>query len=371
MERLEDRGTSGGERADAVDHCLASIARLSNEVKDAASYIPAYDQRTYGDAIKALSSKLQDIRSAFAPRQKFSFKYGPSFTAKKNASAISLGDAAQMASERRSGQTSGGYLSGDGSNESSFATTPAGLRSPNPEDEVVGDDDEDDDDEGEEGRDVGGDEGADANATTEEEKNRTRQPSFSQATSVSISNHDGLHIILPQSASRATSSGTLSMLHRCIVDMSSPTTSTGRPFAGLTLKNIQESLIICGHVHGAVHLTNLTNCIVVVASRQFRMHGSRNCDVYLLTTSRPIIEDCSGIKFAPLPECYVAESDREVENQWQQVDDFKWLRTGEQSPNWSFLPEGQRVREEVWREVVPGGPGVGTEDVLRAVRLPK
>lgn len=50
MQLLEDRGTSGGERADASDHCRAGIAKLSNEVKDAASYLPAYDQRTYSDA---------------------------------------------------------------------------------------------------------------------------------------------------------------------------------------------------------------------------------------------------------------------------------------------------------------------------------
>ena len=49
MERLATTAASGGERKDAVDHCLAGIDRLSHEVKDASSYIPAYDQRTYAD----------------------------------------------------------------------------------------------------------------------------------------------------------------------------------------------------------------------------------------------------------------------------------------------------------------------------------
>ena len=98
---------------------------------------------------------------------------------------------------------------------------------------------------------------------------RIRQPSFSQSNSVTIGNHDSIHIILPPSAAHATNSGTLSMLHRCVVDMSRPT-STGRPFAGLTLKNINKSLIVCGHVNGAAHLTNVSNSIVVVASRQDR-----------------------------------------------------------------------------------------------------
>lgn len=49
MERLADTSLVGGERTDATDHCLAGIARLSNEVKDAASYIPTYDQRIYAE----------------------------------------------------------------------------------------------------------------------------------------------------------------------------------------------------------------------------------------------------------------------------------------------------------------------------------
>ena len=49
MGRLKDLALVGGERSDAADHCLAGIARLSKEVQDASSYVPAYDQRTYGE----------------------------------------------------------------------------------------------------------------------------------------------------------------------------------------------------------------------------------------------------------------------------------------------------------------------------------
>jgi hypothetical protein len=47
MSLLESYALVGGERQDATDHCLAGIARLSNEVTDATGFIPAYDQRTY------------------------------------------------------------------------------------------------------------------------------------------------------------------------------------------------------------------------------------------------------------------------------------------------------------------------------------
>lgn len=61
MDRLIDTSLVGGERADATDHCLAGIVRLSNEVKDAASYIPTYDQRVYAEVQR--QNVMQDSRS--------------------------------------------------------------------------------------------------------------------------------------------------------------------------------------------------------------------------------------------------------------------------------------------------------------------
>jgi tubulin-specific chaperone C len=132
-----------------------------------------------------------------------------------------------------------------------------------------------------------------------------RHPSFSQACSVSVSDHTGLHIILPSSASHATSSGSLTNLNRCIVDMSMPTIN-GAPFAGLALRNIKKSLIVAGQVAGAAHITGVEDSVIAVSSRQVRMHECKNVDVYLMCSSRPIIEDCSGVRFAPLPENYVS-----------------------------------------------------------------
>lgn len=344
--KIEDLSSSGGERADAVDHCLAGIARLSNEVKDVSASIPAYDKRTYSDAIKGLSTKLQDARAKVAPRQKFSFK--SAFTTKKNESAISLNDAAVLADQKR--RDAPGYAS-DVSGTSSFVTTPYETQSPATE-QVIDNNTL---------ADLPGP--GDTQPVSLAQAARLRM-SFSQSTSVSINNHSNQHIILPASAAHATSSGTLSNLQSCVVDMSSPTTA-GQPFATLTLRNIDRSLIICGHVSGAAHLTNITNSVIVVASRQFRMHESKACDVYLHAAGRPIIEDCTGVQFAPLPEIYLKDDNREITNQWQEVDDFKWLRA-EPSPNWGLLEESKRVPEGIWRDIVPGGPGMSTEDVLKA-----
>lgn len=216
-----------------------------------------------------------------------------------------------------------------------------------------------------------------------------RKPSFSAARDIGISHHTGLHIILPSSAARATAAGSLTDLKGCIVDMSVPT-AEGAPFPGLALKGIDRSLIVAGHVAGAVHMTGVTDSIVVVTARQVRIHECRNVDIYLHSSSHPIIEDCSGMRFAPLPSHYVcapgsltmfgclrvmltrkkvAEVDEKVENQWDQVDDFKWLKAGH-SPNWTILSEAERLGEEVWKTIVPGQPGVRVDETLKKVNLP-
>lgn len=230
---------------------------------------------------------MQEARAKFAPKSRFQFK-------NKNTSAISINDAAELAAEKRlkAPGLKPGFMS---STESSMATTPANLMTPPSEADS---------------KDTLGDLPSFPKNYNEEMARGPgpgpiRKPSFSQATNVNISGHTGLHIILPSSASRATASGSLTKLSRCIVDMSVPT-ATNAPFAGLALKNIKNSLIIAGHVAGAAHITGVEDSIIVVSSRQVRMHECKNVDIYLHCASRPIIEDCSNVRFSPIPENYVS-----------------------------------------------------------------
>jgi len=141
-------------------------------------------------------------------------------------------------------------------------------------------------------------------------------------------------------------------------------TANGAPFAGLALKNIKNSLIVAGQVAGAAHITGVENSVIAVAARQVRMHDCKNVDIYLQCSSRPIIEDCSNIRFAPIPECYTTSTGTSSQNQWDHVDDFKWLKA-EHSPNWSILPENERLEEDLWTTAVPGGPGMSLDDILK------
>lgn len=120
---------------------------------------------------------------------------------------------------------------------------------------------------------------------------------------------------------------------------------------------------------------------------QFRMHDCTDCVVYLNCGSRGVVEGVRGIRVAPFvgfgedsggggegQEVVFEEKEVQVQrtNKWDQIDDFMWPGAGaggKQSPNWSVLPEGERVGGNVWRKVLEevgkggtGGGGGGHED---------
>lgn len=128
----------------------------------------------------------------------------------------------------------------------------------------------------------------------------------------------------------------------------------------IAVKDITSSILFAPYVSGPAHLTSIHSSILVLSCAQFRMHDTHDTDVYLLCPSRPIIEDCSGIRFAPFTTELISSEikngqDKEAvegrRNMWDQVDDFKWLRA-EHSPNWSVMRENERVKDVVFQEVL-------------------
>ncbi|KIY03195.1 uncharacterized protein Z520_01662 [Fonsecaea multimorphosa CBS 102226] len=364
MDRLAETALIGGERSDAMDHCLAGITRLSGEVKDASGYIPPYDQRTYGEAIKALQEKLEETRRSHAPKPKFSFK-------SKSPSALSLSDAAELAAEKRRGVP--GYLSP--SSNPSFVNTPSYINTPaneraQDEQDAIPEGNEEPRQEDETSVTINTEMKAQP-PPTDPAQDSDRPSLSTTTTSTSISNQSGTHIILPSSAPNTRTPCSLSKLSGCVVDLSVPTTATA-PFASITITSVSSSLILCGSVSGPAHITGVKSSVLVLKCRQFRMHDCENVDVYLHCTSRPIIENCKGIRFAVLPKFHsdlISESQEDpsaVPNQWNQIDDFKWLSPDKPSPNWSLLPPEDSVPDETWREIVPGGPGWTVGDILKA-----
>ncbi|KXH68658.1 tubulin binding cofactor C, partial [Colletotrichum salicis] len=300
----------GGERQDAIDHILAGISNLSNEVADASDYVPSYDQRNYAQAVKALTDKLNETTAKLAPRSRFQFKPRGASSATANSDlATPKNDPRLMVGASLADPlppSRGGPVIAPP--DSSQATETDGLGDlPNFPKNY-------------------NEEMARPSAT------KVRKPSFSTAKDIAIFSQDGLHIILPSSASRATSSGRLTDLKGCVVDMSIAL-SGHTSFANLALKNIERSLVVAGNVAGPAHITGVSDSIIVVSARQDN-------------TEDP------------------------TKNQWDQVDDFKWLKS-EPSPNWSVLAEEKRLPEEIWTKVVPGERGKDLHDILKAVGVQK
>jgi tubulin-specific chaperone C len=243
-------------------------------VADAADFVPAYDQRTYSQALKALSDQLNEATTKLAPKARFQFK--------ARTTAVATAVTGSKGQDRRhvigpTGNDTTSIISGAASEQ---RDTVSALPSSST--------------------------GKDYNKEIATTSSGVRKPSFSTARTVTLSDHEHLHIILPASAARATSAGALTNLRRCIVDMSVPTADLGAPFASLALKDISGSLIVAGRVQGPAHITGVRDSVIVVAARQVRIHECQNVDVYMFCGSHPVIEDCKGMRFAPVPECYVS-----------------------------------------------------------------
>ncbi|KAM9315390.1 tubulin-specific chaperone C [Gastrophryne carolinensis] len=135
----------------------------------------------------------------------------------------------------------------------------------------------------------------------------------------------------------------LSQLRDCTVTM------TGCP-ATLHLRGLSGCRVLCGPVSSSIFVDDCSDCVFAFPCQQLRTHRTRHSRFYLHVTSRAIIEDCSGLAFAPFTWSYpgilcdyqLAGLDPE-RNNWDQVDDFNWLAMGERSPNWSMIPEEERI----------------------------
>lgn len=248
-----------------------------------------------------MRDKLTETKASVAPRQKFSFK------TKKNASAVSLADAAEIAAQGRPhipGYRSPGASTPDSSANPTpnYPSTP--LYEPTQQQlrpEIVP--------AASPALEGGEKEGI---TNLDPKCSAIRRPTFPASSSVTVDDHHDLHIMLPASASSETVPASITSLRHCVVNMSIPTTN-GKPYASLTVKNVEESLLICGQVNGPAHITEVEHSVLLVSCHQFRMHDCTDVDVYLSCSSNPIIEDCKNIRFARIPKVYVSiDSSRAV-----------------------------------------------------------
>ncbi|KAJ4293009.1 hypothetical protein N0V88_005673 [Collariella sp. IMI 366227] len=308
IDQLPNTSAAGGERLDAVEHILGAISRLSIVVADASDFTPAYDQRTYAETIKSLREQVNTAVASFKAKSRFQFKPRAIINPSSSYTNPTKPDTRRL--DLTANVAAGNINTIDGA--LTLASSP-GTTASEENDRLT----------------------SLPTFTPTRDYNAEiarpgligpRKPSFSAARDIALSDHSRVHIILPASAARATSAGTLTHLNQCVVDMSVPTKAEGgnggAPFASLALKEIATSVVVAGHVDGPVHVTGLT------------------------------------------------DKEKAETNMFDQVDDFKWLKATP-SPNWSVLPEEEAIPEEVWRKALAGGPGVVIDDTLRSLGVGK
>ncbi|KAF5355400.1 hypothetical protein D9757_012550 [Collybiopsis confluens] len=132
--------------------------------------------------------------------------------------------------------------------------------------------------------------------------------------------------------------------------------------SALHVRNVKNSILILPPLQGSIILHDISNCVVAVEAHQFRMHASKDTDVYLSAQSNPIIENCSGISFAPYPSVF---SSADIsQNPDIVVLDFSHIKSSTLSPNWNLMAEDNMKSSQDWQSLA-ATPLLDTEQVLQ------
>jgi len=118
----------------------------------------------------------------------------------------------------------------------------------------------------------------------------------------------------------------------------------------LRIYKLRNCTVVTGAISGSIFIEECEDCIFHLASRQLRIHSSKNCEYYLFLKSNPIIEESHGQRFAPYTFDYEERKEQFEKanfelskNNWNHVEDFNWLKA-QQSPHWCIIPENDRKR---------------------------
>lgn len=115
------------------------------------------------------------------------------------------------------------------------------------------------------------------------------------------------------------------------------------------MANLRDCTVLTGPVSTSVFLDDCVGSTFVLACQQLRIHNTKSSSFYTHITSRAIIEDTEGVGFAPYSWCYKGLDEDFARaglsrdpNNWNKVDDFNWLASDKNSPNWSIIADDKR-----------------------------
>ena len=211
--------------------------------------------------VKNLNEQLQQARSAAAPRRKFAFKKVENHAPPSN----------PLNGELLSGHSSQDLSKQSGSNVEEGSNTTTGNET-----------------------------------ASKHESNSSDTASTLTISSLSLSQY----VLQPDDFHPAVQ---ITNIRRSFVDLSL-SINRFKPFSTTIIKDLVDSLLIGSQINGAAHITDVENSTLVLQSHQVRIHNCRDCVMYLRCTSKPVIEHCDGMKFAPLPKVFVSLATVSVTN---------------------------------------------------------
>ncbi|KAI8057823.1 tubulin binding cofactor C-domain-containing protein [Syncephalis plumigaleata] len=319
---LDDIRSSGRGLEAQLSQILQRINTLRAKVTDAVVYLPTYDEQQYMKGLTHLSEQLNQKRAQFAPRKKFAFRSRP---------------VTAVASTKSTTATS---------NNSQSTTTNVVTTSTSVE-------------------------------TTKTFELRDRSNEYVTLT----------RYLSDQSASAIATmnDGALTNITDCIVDLRLPAMMESsdkvayRSLSALHIRQLKRCIVLLGNIEGSVMLHDCEQCILIMACRQFRMHTSKQCDIYIHCSSQPIIEHCEQIRFAPSIPAFFDEQIKgtpfaDETNRWHEVNDFLWIKRHQASPHWSLIDEEAKERTEahqmtIWKMVT--SPSISSEETTSQIDTSK
>lgn len=136
-------------------------------------------------------------------------------------------------------------------------------------------------------------------------------------------------------------------------------------FGAVRMQNLRECTVYCGPVAGPVYVEGCNeHCKIFVAARQLRIHETHDVDFYVHTSSGPIIESCSRVRFGnyrilhydSLEEQMKSSNLANTVNCFADVKDFKWHKI-QKSPNWTLIDEKKTIHSSLSEFIAINGGG--------------
>lgn len=335
---MEGAIADGPVTAEAGQACYSGwtdqISTLQTLLNDSSIFLPAFDVRKAQKDIDALLEAADDAKTKITPRRKFAFQRKPGAPAAASSSSAASSSAAVPPAQPSPSMTSG---AGAGPSAASSASSSASAAQQHRYDE-----DE---------------------YTIENLSNQTiflpcghfTGPATAELAAInqrisSLQNSGqavppDLHAARRRAAAAAQGKDIrLLNLTDCVIIVLDP-------LKAMRMDGLTRCRVYSGPIAGSVLLHRCEASLFMLVARQFRLHTSTKCDFYISPQSRPIIEHCKELRFAPYGVKYqdsgavmaAAGLDKQPRpDMWLCVDDFGWHRV-QKSPNWSVIPLVERI----------------------------